>query len=187
MQHYGVPTRLLDWTKSAWVAAYFASFGDWESDGYVYGFHRHSLEDSLRSQFRRELKQLVWGLHPGDKKFSDDPWDSAKVNDKLFFPNEAAKLSDWVATYYCRQPHFPRLIAQQGVFTFASKPDLDHWNQINKLLHDDCFVVEIKALAKAEILRGLNSIGLNGGTLFPGPDGIGRSLEGFARAWPLDR
>ena len=89
--------------------------------------------------------------------------------------------SPWVATYYCRVGHFTRLIAQQGLFTFGSKPDLDHWQQISSLLpNDDCFVIRINRHAKLDILRKLNGIGLNGATLFPGPDGIGRYMEGFA-------
>ena len=78
-----------------------------------------------------------------------------------------------------------RLAVQQGLFTFGGKPDLDHWKQINGLLQNDCFVVQIKCHEKLDILRRLNSTGLNGSTLFPGADGIGRSLEGFARAWHL--
>jgi hypothetical protein len=188
MQHYRAPTRLLDWTKSAWVAAFFAASGDWESDGYVYGFRRDRLEKCVRINFNSELYGIVWGPHPSDMIFSDKKWDLAKANDRLFDPETVNNLSEWVATYYCREAHFPRLIAQQGLFTFASKPDLDHWEQINSLLQDkdDCFVVKINRDAKPGILRGLNNVGLNGATLFPGPDGIGMSLEGFARAWHLE-
>jgi hypothetical protein len=186
MQHYGAPTRLLDWTKSAWVAAFFAVFGSWDSDGYIYGFRRDRLETYLRTNFESELSDLVWGPHPSDMGFPDEEWDLAKANSRLFDIGTVEKLSQWVATYYSRQAHFPRLIAQQGLFTFASKPDLDHWKQLTGLLsRDDCFEVQIKAAAKRDILRGLNSVGLNAATLFPGADGIGRSLEGFARAWPL--
>ncbi|MBI1926020.1 FRG domain-containing protein [Candidatus Poribacteria bacterium] len=187
MQHYGAPTRLLDWTKSPWVAAFFAVSDGWESDGYMYGFPRNKLEDCIREKFDGQLNDLVWGRQPNDMKFPDEEWDLAKANDKLFDPGNVKNLSKWVATYYCREAHFPRLVAQQGLFTFGSKPDLDHWKQICSLLQEDCddfFEVQIKSEAKLEVLRGLNNVGLNGATLFPGPDGIGKSLEGFARAWP---
>jgi hypothetical protein len=35
-QHYRAPTRLLDWTHSPWVAAYFASIKHHEKDGAVW-------------------------------------------------------------------------------------------------------------------------------------------------------
>lgn len=186
MQHYGTPTRLLDWTKSAWIATFFAVSAGWESDGYVYGFRRDKLEDCIKEKFSSEISSLAWGPHTSDMKFPDEEWDLAEANDKLFDPKDVENLSEWVATYYCREAHFPRLVAQQGLFTFGSKPDLDHWEQISSLIQDDCFKVQIKCQAKPDILRGLNNVGLNGATLFPGPDGIGRSLEEFVRAWPLE-
>ena len=188
MQHYGVPTRLLDWTKSAWVAVFFAVFGAWESDGFVYGFRRDKLQQYLKQKFHSELNELTWGQDPTDKRPPDNKWEQAEANNILFNPEKTELLSDWVVTYYCRRAHFPRLVAQQGLFTFASKPYLDHWKTITNFLADvdDCFVLRIQAAAKPGILRHLNNIGLNGATLFPGADGIGKSLEGFVRAWHLE-
>jgi hypothetical protein len=188
MQHYGAPTRLLDWTKSAWVAVFFAVSGGWDSDGYLYGFRRDRLERCMKERFGAEIRKrkLVWGPHLSDSAFADRKWDLAEANDSLFDLATVKSLSEWVATYYCREAHFPRLVAQQGLFTFGSKPDVDHWQNIRTLLpKNDCFVIRIDCLAKPEFLRRLNTMGLNGATLFPGADGIGRSLEGFARAWHL--
>jgi hypothetical protein len=184
MQHYGAPTRLLDWTKSPWVATFFAVSGGWEADGYIYGFRRDLFETQVDDKFQAEVAPFVRGPHRTDMEL-DPNWDLAKSNDALFQPKTVRDLSEWVATYYCREGNFPRLTAQQGFFTFASRPNVDHWSKITDL-DTDSFVVPINQRAKLDILRKLNGVGLNGATLFPGPDGIGRSLEGFVRCWPLD-
>lgn len=39
LQHYGIPTRLLDLTENALVALFFACYGDFEKDGEVFVFN----------------------------------------------------------------------------------------------------------------------------------------------------
>ena len=46
MQHYGAPTRLLDWTESLFVAAYFAVEQAWNEDGEVWACDVRSLSDA---------------------------------------------------------------------------------------------------------------------------------------------
>lgn len=40
MQHYGVPTRLLDWTTDFWIAVYFACTGNPDEDGELWIYDR---------------------------------------------------------------------------------------------------------------------------------------------------
>ena len=51
MQHYGTPTRLLDWTLSPWVAAYFASEADPKHDGVIWAFNHDALIREAEKQF----------------------------------------------------------------------------------------------------------------------------------------
>ena len=47
MRHYGAPTRLLDWTASIFVAAYFACRGEPKKDGSIYLLHTHTLDVAM--------------------------------------------------------------------------------------------------------------------------------------------
>lgn len=44
LQHYGAPTRLLDWTYSPWVALYFAAVSHHDKDGAVWWFDQSAFE-----------------------------------------------------------------------------------------------------------------------------------------------
>ncbi len=47
MRHYGVPTRLVDWTKSMYVAAYFAAIAAPDKDGAIYSLQIAALRRAM--------------------------------------------------------------------------------------------------------------------------------------------
>lgn len=50
-QHYGLPTRLLDWTTNALIAAWFACYGETNGDGLVYVVRIEDRHILTRKQF----------------------------------------------------------------------------------------------------------------------------------------
>lgn len=50
MQHYGVPTRLLDWTANFWTAMYFACAGDPGEDAELWFYDRDAFAVASRDR-----------------------------------------------------------------------------------------------------------------------------------------
>jgi hypothetical protein len=53
LRHYHVPTRILDWSQSPWVAAYFAAQGDDAEDGELWTFDEPLYEHKGANQWKR--------------------------------------------------------------------------------------------------------------------------------------
>ena len=173
MQHYGAPTRLLDWTRSIWIGAFFAAAGSLGKDGRVLYFNYQSLEENVGKKFGTETP-LAAGSQSRDPNLST-----------LFDEPTAQRLHEWVVCLYSPTLSFPRLTVQQGLFTVASKPGLDHWKLATQL-SEDCGEIKIAADAKPGVLRGLARMGITAAALFPGVDGIGRHLQLRAEYWNIE-
>ena len=161
MQHYGAATRLLDWAENALVATYFAvSTGD-DSDGQLWVLDPAGLNaksgigrsDGLGS---RRVSQLA------SEPFSRKASTSRRIG----------RIGRRQRPIAIRPPHlFPRMVAQQAVFTIHPDPD------VGDSLHD---VVGSSGLVwyripkniKWWILKQLGDAGVSRATLFPDLDGL---------------
>ena len=151
MQHHGCPTRLLDWTSSPYVAAYFAVHDLRNCSGSVWIFPAFFADRKIQ----RSPSLRTWLDHP----LSDlgDPHAIRTVNPS-------------------RPPL--RTVVQQGVFTVCNHILDDHGDTIFQFLKDDdvkLLKIDIPAKLKAAFLSQLRTMNVTGGTLFPDLDGLGRA------------
>jgi len=159
LRHHKVPTRLLDWSLSPYVAAYFATCENDKDDGELWSFDEPLYEIEGAKQWRRWPETTSDGSgHPS--KFSD-----AMTAFSLKEP------PDWfVCRFYKFYPGFPRQDAQAGAYSMTARFGRNHAEAIAQLLQKRSryhrYVVSAKL--KPMLQRRLReSHGIWVGSLFP--------------------
>lgn len=183
-QHYGVPTRFLDWTENPLVALYFAckdNKPDYQQKGGDIGGKNGT----------------VWMVHVTNyNRFTNEEFKDyqnisrGEAIEKAYQGEEIFKYPIIYKPYYVDA----RMSAQSSLFMVwgKSKRSLESVFTEERMLqsnekdgvrsgydHRDelAFKFEIDSSSKQHILRELDRCGINEKTLFPGLDGIGRYVE----------
>lgn len=175
-QHYGVPTRFLDWTSNPLTALYFTCRDKTNCDGSVWLLHKINYSNFIGEH-----------LHiPKDKKIQEIIMDLLQEKSDVEFP----------ITY---TPYYvdSRMNAQSSYFmVWGTKKEA-----LENLLKDECYEMKLPetndgertygieqeqailfkfhvyAACKQPLLHELDMVGINEKTLFPGLDGIGKYVE----------
>lgn len=123
LRHYGVPSRLLDWSRSPWVAAYFATQDHDTDDAEIWAFDYPFYGRKGKEQWKR------WPETTTDGSGDDTKFEAGLT---AFLLNETP---DW---FICGsyKPGFPRQNAQQSVYTMTAQFGRDHAAAIADLLVD---------------------------------------------------
>jgi hypothetical protein len=167
MQHYAVPTRLLDWTENPLIGLYFAV----ESDSQP---RKPAALWCLYPQKLNEISGIV--LEPAD----DIPafGDETELNDYL--PSQVQTGNSKKNPLAIVAPRrFDRVYAQRGVFTILHRQNV----RINELKDDkgnQPHLVKLKIPSKAvsQLRRELALLQVNKLTVFPQLENVAAQITG---------
>jgi hypothetical protein len=169
-QHHGLPTRLLDWTHSPYVALHFATedLGQFASDGVIWCVDYARTNEYLPPKLRRLLQKEGSDLFTAEMlgKIADTlpALDQLAAREFMLFW-EPPSLDD-------------RIVNQFALFSLLSSPTarLDAW----LARHPKCFHrIVIPAAMKWEIRDKLDQANITERVLFPGLDGLSSWLKRY--------
>ena len=170
MQHYGVPTRLLDWTENPLFALLFATiYADHEWDGGEVNYFHDAC---------------VWVLDPVI-------WNQWALNHMTYQGAIISVGDHYAGSYAPQQPRLdamlnepiaiygtynsPRIVAQRGMFTIFGR-STDPMEQ--KEVPDNVLLkLVIPKDNIPSVIIELASMGITDATIFPDLDGLARELK----------
>jgi len=165
MQHHGVSTRLLDWTKSALIALYFIVIDHETEDGELWAMYPYSLN---------KLSGIGMPLRNNSilNYYVEEPLEDPKMLQSLYnlpqIPDKPIAIEP--------QMNFPRIMAQLSKFTIH--PISNQAKLISTLLTDRKDLVRyiVPSESKSKLRSDLATLGITHTALFPSLDALGRDI-----------
>lgn len=152
MQHHGLPTRLLDWSRTFSVALHFALINP-SDEAVVWIMSPYDLNQEARNS-----PEVLEARSLGDYE-------------ELYFRGDAATEPDVIAIV--ATAHSSRLSSQHAAFTLHNRLDIPLEELHPKCLHK----IVIPQAAYDEARQFLHLAGISEFTLFPDLDGLARELR----------
>jgi len=173
MQHYEIPTRLLDWTTDFWTAVYFACSSEPDKTAELWYYRRSIFEK------QRNADPSLWALVDPSPNAAPEPslrnrrWDSIVVEvDPRISPRMREQHAHHTVSTSIFSDHAPVLI-ELGKSTQAEEPNSPE--PIQRCLIDGA--------CKGRVLQFLAEppLKVTASTIFPDVVGLGRFLR-----WQFD-
>ena len=167
MQHYGAPTRLLDWTEGALLGLYFAvrdnpGFYDaavWVLDPYELNLRVIGTSEVIppsAPNLDKSARRLV------------SPWLPSRFKKRPKLPREPVAI---LPTHIAR-----RISTQRSCFTIHGS-NITGLEEFQRAKDPCVFKIVIPSDRTQAIRRELEGCGIDEATIFPDLDGLGRSLS----------
>lgn len=173
LQHFGAPSRLLDFTESPYIAAYFAFENAREDSDKVaiwiinkVDLHHYALKYfNNKVEYNINIKRLNYIF--GDRTFANVFEKSKDGNFNCIFPTEPRNKN-------------MRYHLQQSVFIAQGSPYIPFIDQLEfipkQYIQKIIMKVTLPKSEKKNALRDMQKMNINRATLFPGLDGYAKSL-----------
>jgi hypothetical protein len=174
MQHFGVPTRFLDWTTSPYVAMYFALEDEPVRDEKCSALWAIDL-----AWLQAKAEELIFSVK--NPPFSSSPDLRAKqINQLLEMPSSQHGVILAVPPVVGNE----RLAAQQGILLCKLFPEATFYQVLMRMMIKNDLTdrpvikkLEVSAANRIEFLKHLRTMNIHRSSLFPGLDGFGRFLK----------
>lgn len=181
MQHFGLPTRLLDFSRNSLVALYFSCCSEPDKDGVVYEIHALPMLRQEATPISLVMKYL---FEYGTATIDPDMF-LEEVNEKEYPSNfytdfqSRLGLQELLSQTYGIYPKLTndRIRNQDGVFVMAGMEITDEGNlwrlkpkqypTVQSISKESRRII-IPSDRKKQILKALDRIGINERHLFPG-------------------
>lgn len=178
-QHYGVPTRFLDWSKNPLVALYFCVRDNNERDGSVWVLHAKNYSRYMAKRLGEQndlgfktphiiVEELVKGHSHYELPILYTPY---YVDARM-----SAQSSYFMVWGTCEEA-LETMLASDDLKMCLPKKEIGLRTYGNHEIEALTFRFLVYACDKQMILHELDTVGINEKTLFPGLDGIGRYVE----------
>ncbi|WP_122677772.1 FRG domain-containing protein [Pseudomonas viridiflava] len=152
-QHYGVPTRLLDWTERSFVACYFAASG------------ANFEIDSMKMP-----RIAIWALETTNAKY----WETVSI---IRTPGGTSK--NQAAQSGLFTTHNVKTYSFEDLYEVEALEDVEEIYK-NSASHEPLVKMTLPVDEAPRLLNMCSRLGVDGSTLFPGFHGVAKSVLDWA-------